>query len=444
MEHARRCAAVLVLNLLVAPAFADQLPSESSEMGHLRRNAQGQLEVVRTPPEAPAGASADASAAGSKAVPGKSPDRNAQGAAASGRIIVVGPQEEIRSIQDAAKIAHDGDTIEIRPGEYRQQAVVWTQGRLTIRGSGKRPVLIADGASAEGKALWVVRDAEMLIENVEFRGARVPDGNGAGIRFEKGHLRVVRCGFFDNEMGILTSNFADAVLEVEDSEFGEAPKHAGSLHHLLYAGSIERLSVRGSRFQQGYLGHLIKSRARESVILYNLLVDGPRGRASYELEFPNGGLAWVIGNVIGQSDQTDNPDVVSYGAEGQRWPDNALYLAHNTLFDPHPGGRFLHVWADKLPPGTEVWALNNLLVGHGVFAPQAPGRYDGNEVINRAMLADGDGPLFRLPNNSPLWGKAASPGSVRGKSLTPNAQFTLPAGTRPLPAGRPLSAGALQ
>jgi hypothetical protein len=31
-------------------------------------------------------------------------------------------------------------------------------------------VLIADGDSAEGKALWVVRNADMLIENIEFRG----------------------------------------------------------------------------------------------------------------------------------------------------------------------------------------------------------------------------------------------------------------------------------
>jgi hypothetical protein len=135
------------------------------------------------------------------------------------------------------------------------------------------------------------------------------------------------------------------VLEVEDSEFGEAPKYyTGALHHLLYVGAIARLSVSGSRFQQGFRGHLIKSRARENSILYNLLVDGTGGSASYELEFPNGGLAWVIGNVIGQSATTDNPDLISYGAEGQRWPDNALYLAHNTLIDDKLDGRFLRVW----------------------------------------------------------------------------------------------------
>jgi hypothetical protein len=38
-------------------------------------------------------------------------------ATTSGRIIVVGPQESVRSIQEAARIARDGDTIEIRSGE---------------------------------------------------------------------------------------------------------------------------------------------------------------------------------------------------------------------------------------------------------------------------------------------------------------------------------------
>ena len=364
--------------------------------------------------------------------------------AKGGRTIVVGPHEKVRSVTEAARRARDGDTVEILAGEYRRQAVVWTQARLTIRGVGKRPILIADGDSAEGKALWVVRNGEILVDNLEFRGVRVADGNGAAIRFEKGHLRVVRCAFFDNEMGILTSNFDDAVLEVEDSEFGEAPTHAGLLHHLLYAGTIARLSVRGSRFQQGFRGHLIKSRARESSILYNMLVDGVGGRASYELEFPNGGLAWVIGNIIGQSASTDNPDLISYGAEGRHWPDNALLLAHNTLVNDRLGGSFLHVWADRLPPATEVWAINNLLVGHGTFAPQAPGRYEGNQRIERSMLIDTEAREFGLSGRSPLRGQAPPPASFRERSLAPTAEFVLPAGTRSLPVGKPLSPGALQ
>ncbi|WP_313952807.1 hypothetical protein [Accumulibacter sp.] len=455
MSKRRRLTAAFVLSFLAAAVLADQLPPAPSELGNIRRNAQGQLEVIRAPAErpsaaAPAPAPGPASTAAGvtagvrESAQAKTPEKRMASTTAPGRTIVVGPLEAVRSIEEAARIARDGDTIEIRPGEYRQQAVVWTQGRLTIRGTGKRPRLIADGASAEGKALWVVRNGDLLIENLEFRGARVADGNGAGIRFERGHLRVVRCAFFDNEMGILTGNVADTVLEVEDSEFGEAPKHAGALHHLLYAGTIARLSVKGSRFQQGYLGHLIKSRARESRIFYNLLVDGAGGRASYELEFPNGGLAWVIGNIIGQSETSDNVDLISYGAEGKRWPDNALYLAHNTLIDDLPAGNFLHVWLDRMPPGFEVWAINNLVAGYGRALPKAPGRYAGNQIVEKSELSDGDGLPFRLSSHSPLRGKADLPGFVREQNLAPTAEFMLPAGTRPLVVGSPLSPGALQ
>lgn len=437
MIHAGRLAATLLVVFAATPVLADNLPAAAIELGPIRRNEQGRIEVVRTP--------ADGPAVGRDGSQVQDLDKKVPSAAANGRTIVVGPQEEVRSISEAARLARDGDTIEILPGEYRQQAVVWTQGRLTIRGVGKRPLLLADGASAEGKALWVVRNAEMLIENIEFRGARVANGNGAGIRFERGHLKVLRCAFFDNEMGILTGNFADTVLEVEDSEFGEAPQHAsGALHHLLYAGGIGRLSVRGSRFQQGFRGHLIKSRARESAILYNLIVDGVGGSASYELEFPNGGLAWVIGNVIGQSPTSDNPDLISYAAEGQRWPDNALYLAHNTLIDDRPDGRFLRVWTERMPAGTEVWAINNLLVGRGAFTPQAPGRHAGNQFTDKAMLIDNGGQALALPSNSPLRGQASPAGFVREQSLVPTAEFRFPVGTRQLAVGKPLSPGALQ
>jgi hypothetical protein len=54
-----------------------------------------------------------------------------------------------------------------------------------IRGVGQRPVMLADGKSAEGKAIWVVRGGKIRIENIEFRGARVDSLNGAAIRLRR-------------------------------------------------------------------------------------------------------------------------------------------------------------------------------------------------------------------------------------------------------------------
>jgi hypothetical protein len=88
-------------------------------------------------------------------------------------------------------------------------------------------VLLADGRSAEGKAILVVRSAhensDIRVENIEFRGARVADRNGAGIRFERGQLQVVHCAFVDNENGTLTAGHADAQPSISDSDFSQAP-----------------------------------------------------------------------------------------------------------------------------------------------------------------------------------------------------------------------------
>lgn len=288
-------------------------------------------------------------------------------AAASAATLTVGTRNGPPSVAAALQRAVDGDTIEVPSGQYRGDVAVITQRRLTIRGTGPtRPVMLADGRHAEGKAIWVVRNGDITIENIEFRGARVPDGNGAGIRFERGQLTVARCAFFDNEMGLLTSNIETASLHITDSEFGQAPTHPGSLHHLLYIGRIAHAAIHNSRFHGGFIGHLIKSRARESVIVGNTIVDGPQGRASYEIDLPNGGLAQVRGNTIGQSAGTDNPVIVSFGAEGAAWPVSGLAVEDNLFTNERTdGGVFVRVWRQRLPADTPVTVRRNRLVGTG-------------------------------------------------------------------------------
>ena len=402
---------------------SDNLPLAPAYKGEIRRAADGSLV---TQPEVDVRPSVSY-----EAIPARAS-------------MVVGPNEKINTITEAAKLARDGEVIEIRPGDYRGQPAVWTQNNLLIRASGARPVMLADGKSAEGKAIWVVRGNNVRIDNIAFRGARVPSGNGAGIRFERGSLPVTRCTFFDNEMGILTANHSDMSLEVVDSEFGFAPHDANDLHHLLYVGAIGKFVLSGSRFQQAYLGHLVKSRARENLVRYNLLVDGSGGRASYELEFPNGGIAHVIGNVIGQSAGTDNPVIIAYGAEGQRWPENGLYLAHNTVINDANYGIFLKVWVERFAGGVDVWTINNLGVGYGEFTPPAQGRHEGNRSISRnELMMQGEIPM-RLTGHSSLRGAVRLPGQVHGIDLMPTAEFNFPVGTRSIRASSQLAPGAFQ
>ncbi len=356
--------------------------------------------------------------------------------------LVVGPNEPLSRISDAARIATDGDTVLILPGEYRGDVAVWTQKSLTIRAAGDRPILVADGEIAEGKAIWVIRDGDFLIENIEFRGARAPAGNGAGIRFERGRLEVRDSVFVDNQNGILTANFADSELIVRNTLFADAPRPNQSLPHLLYVGKIARFELTGSHFRNGFEGHLVKSRARQNEIRYNLIYDGPDGGASYELEFPNGGVARIVGNVIGQSEATQNPIVISYGAEGQVWAENRLQLAHNTLVsDGLRAARFLQVWDQWFADGVEVEAFNNLTVGLGAFTLGTTGRFSGNFPLPPGLL-DSDLLDFTLGPRSMLRGRVSAIDSQ--DPLRPTSEFTLPAGTIPLVPPAEWAPGAFQ
>ena len=360
-------------------------------------------------------------------------------------ILRVGPGEEFERIVDAARAAQDGDTVEIMPGEYSGDVTVWKQKKLLIRGAGQRPVLVSSGKTAEGKAIWVIRNGDIRVENIEFRGARASSGNGAGIRLERGHLEVRNCVFMDNQTGILTSNFEDATLTVRDSVFAQAPHQEHSHPHLLYVGRIARFELSGSRFHQGYRGHLVKTRARYNDIRYNLLYDGPLGEASYELEFPNGGVAFVIGNIIGQSANTQNPVVIAYGAEGRSWPENSLYLSHNTLLsDRLTGTWFLRTFTDRLPPDTEIIGINNITAGIGAFTLSASGYFHGNIPLPPGGLRNPETLDFR-PHGASLLRKITSPaGMARGLPLAPEAEFSLPLGTRPLGPPQHWLPGALQ
>ena len=278
----------------------------------------------------------------------------------------VGPAEHLTRVADAVRAAADGDTIVVLPGTYRGDVAVITQRRLSIVGLGERPVFEADGRHAEGKAIWVVRDGEVLIENIAFRGARVPSGNGAGIRFERGRLQLQRCSFTDNQMGLLSGNDPGSELHLTDCQFADAPRSPGSLPHLLYVGRIGRFSIRGSLLRQGNEGHLLKSRARESTIVGNRLDDGLDGRASYEIDLPKGGIALVERNTLVQSPLTENAVMLCYGAEGKAWNENRLVVRDNTFINHRAeGGSFVRVWAERLPAGTPVLSQGNWLLGPG-------------------------------------------------------------------------------
>jgi len=355
------------------------------------------------------------------------------------RIVKVGPQRQIKTLTEASRIAQAGDTLEVDAGDYLRDVTVWMQAKLKIKAVGGRVRLIADGMSAEGKAIWVLRGGAISIEGFDFIGAKVNDKNGAGIRLEKGNLFVRDCRFLDNENGILTGGNPDTTLEIINSEFGNNG-HGDGQSHNLYVGAIARLTVIGSYFHHARVGHLLKSRAAENHIFYSRLTDEVGGTASYELELPSGGVGYIVGNLIQQNSTTENPHLISYGAEGYRWPNNALYLINNTLVDNRPqGGIFLRV-----KPGQQtVVAVNNLLVGKGKLESAGPGDFRNNFNIDWDQFVQAVREDYRLNENAALRNKGVEPPVVPGVNLRPTKEYAHPRSTRSI-AGAPLSPGAFQ
>lgn len=193
----------------------------------------------------------------------------------AGAVIEVGPGKKHSKPSEAARVAEDGDVIEITGGTYMHDVAIWEQDGLTIRGVGGRAHLKADGAAAEEKAIWVIKGNHTTVENLEFSGSRVRDKNGAGIRQEGTDLTVRNCYFHRNEMGILTGQDEQSSILIEYSEFADNTVEGDSdeYGHNIYIGRVGKFELKFSYVHDGHIGNNVKSRALESHILYNRIMD---------------------------------------------------------------------------------------------------------------------------------------------------------------------------
>ncbi len=356
------------------------------------------------------------------------------------RVLSVGPGRAIKRISDAARLARDGDLVQIDGGDYVGDVAVWQQHDIRLQAQGGRVRLMGAGAAAEGKAIWVLRGGRIALQGFDFYGCKVASGNGAGVRLETGAATVHDCAFIGNEMGLLTNNEANTTLDVVGSEFAYNFRR-GAHNHNLYAGAIARLTVADSYFHHARTGHLLKSRAAVSDVRYCRLTDEAGGRASYEVEFPNGGEVTLLGNLISQSTGTENNTMVSYGAEGLRWPRNALQMNSNTLIDQRDDAHGVRVFV--VPDASvELRAANNLLVGAGrLFAASGALNRATAQVALEAYLAATDANLVPR-RGAPLF-DAHQPLHDAGPLGLPQREYVHPRHSRALaaPAHNP---GALQ
>jgi Ca2+-binding RTX toxin-like protein len=244
----------------------------------------------------------------------------------------VGANETYKTLASAVAASSAGDTINVRAGTYTNDFVT-IRHALKIVGVDGKAHFQATTAPTNGKGIFVTQ-ASVEVQNLEFSGARVSSGNGAGIRHEAGDLTVRNSAFRNNENGILTHDIAGGRVVISNSDFvgngrGDARTHG------IYVNKVGSLTVTGSRFSDTDDGHHVKSRAASTTVENSVLRDGPDASV-YSIDVSNGGQAVIRGNTIHKGAASLNKHVIGFGTEGSRGGDGIL-VEGNTFTSDQPG-----------------------------------------------------------------------------------------------------------
>src|SRR5882757_1680486 len=123
------------------------------------------------------------------------------------------------TLSDAITSSAAGDVITVSAGTYTEDFPK-IRHSLTIEGVGGLAHLVPLGSPSNGQGILVIDAPSVTLDHLELSGAAVPDGNGAGIRFETGsNLVITNSWLHDNQDGLLANDVATATITIDHSEF---------------------------------------------------------------------------------------------------------------------------------------------------------------------------------------------------------------------------------
>ena len=275
--------------------------------------------------------------------------------------LTVGAGKSFSTIAAAVAASSAGDTILIDAGTYVND-FAHVGHDLTLRGVGGLAKLQAIAQPPNGKAI-LTTNAHVTIDFLEFTGCTVPDANGAGIRYEGGSLTVTNSWFHHNQNGILAASAPGGTIAISHSEFDHNGNADGRTHNI-YVNDIARLTIADSFFHDVSVGHHIKSRAQETVIAGNRIIDGPTLASSYSIDLPDGGAATITGNFIDQGEAAQNRTLVHLGGERDpSYANTSLVMAGN-------------IFVNRATSGAPVLLRNDSRLG----GANAPATISGNTL----------------------------------------------------------------
>ena len=224
--------------------------------------------------------------------------------------------ERLQAAVDA--IGYGTGTIRFAAMRFADCAV---QSRGDIHYTAAEPgQAVLEGVACEGKAALVLRGRRARIEGLVFAGITVPDGNGAGIRLERGDLAVSQSWFRDSQQGILSANGERGTITIDKSTFTRLGtcEGAGGCAHAVYIGDYDALTVTRSRFEAGRGGHYIKSRTARITVLESSFDDSAGRATNYMIDLPAGSSGRIAGNWFVQGKDKENHSAfIAVAAEGR-------------------------------------------------------------------------------------------------------------------------------
>ena len=227
-------------------------------------------------------------------------------------------------------IGGDSGTILIAPGVHRECAVQ-AAGRVTFRA--RRPgTAVFEGVTCEGKAALVLRGERSTVDGIVFRGFRVNDGNGAGIRTERGDLTVTNAMFLDSQEGVLGGQVAGQRVTIDHSTFAGLGQcdESPSCAHSVYLASGAGVTVTNSRFERGRGGHYLKLRSPRVTVTDNSFDDAGGRRTNYMIDLPDGATGLIARNAIVQGpDKENHSALIVVAAEARNNPSAGLRVEGN-------------------------------------------------------------------------------------------------------------------
>jgi hypothetical protein len=221
-------------------------------------------------------------------------------------------------------------TILIAPGTYRQCAVQ-QGGRITFRA--ERPgTAIFEGRACEDKAALVLRGQGSTVDGLVFRGYRVADGNGAGIRTEMGDLTVTNTMFLDSQEGILGGEPRAQRIAIDRSTFSGLGQcdETPDCSHAIYLANAGSVTITHSRFERGTGGHYVKLRVPRVEIADNSFDDSAGRKTNYMIDLPEGARGTIARNTFVQGRGKENHSaLIVVAAEARTYPSAGLAIADN-------------------------------------------------------------------------------------------------------------------